>query len=252
MQSAFEQFHISLGRVRDLIALHNSLKAQSTQVLDLSDILRSALVLAVSALDYYVHEAVTLEMLEIYRGQRAEPPPSRNSSRSGFGRFQVPLGEVKQERLTLLNIEDWLEDEICVSQGEEFLEGPYRLGELLPYISQAMSNRLGDTLWLELEIRQRLGYQSFQHPDKIAEAIRLISNKPLWQDVGESWGRSHQEIKKQLSLIVERRNKIAHEADINPTYEIGTRWEINEELVLEAVDFLQKLVETIHDILNSP
>jgi hypothetical protein len=105
---------------------------------------------------------------------------------------------------------------------------------------------------LELEIRQRLGYQSFQHPDKIAEAIRFISNKPLWQDVGKSWGRPHQEIKKQLSLIVERRNKIAHEADINPTYEIGTRWEINEELVLEAVDFLQKLVETIHDILNSP
>jgi hypothetical protein len=252
MQSAFEQFHISLGRVRDLIALHNSLKAQSTQVLDLSDILRSALVLAVSALDYYVHEVVTLGMLEIYRGQRAEPPPSRNSSRSGFARFQVPLGEVKQERLTLFKIEDWLEDEICVSQGEEFLEGSYRLGELLPYISQAMSNRLGDTLWLELEIRQRLGYQSFQHPDKIAEAIRFISNKPLWQDVGKSWGRPHQEIKKQLSLIVERRNKIAHEADINPTYEIGTRWEINEELVLEAVDFLQKLVETIHDILNSP
>lgn len=161
MQSALRQFHISLNRVRDLIALHNSLKAQSTQVLDLSDILRSALVLAVSALDYYIHEVVTLAMLEIYRDQRDEPPPSRNSSRSSFGRFQVPLGEVKQERLTLLNIEDWLEDEIRISQGEKFLEGSYRLGELLPYISQAMRNRLQDSLWLELEIRQRLSYQGF-------------------------------------------------------------------------------------------
>lgn len=70
--------------------------------------------------------------------------------------------------------------------------------------------------------------------------------------MGTRLGTSHQDIKGQLSLIVERRNKIAHEADIDPTYEIGRRWEINEELVLEAVDFLQKIVETIHGVLNSP
>lgn len=58
MQSAFNQFHISISRVRDLIAVHNSVKAISTPALDLSDILRAALVLSVSALDYYVHEVV--------------------------------------------------------------------------------------------------------------------------------------------------------------------------------------------------
>jgi hypothetical protein len=46
MQSALDQFRISISRVRDLIALHNSLNAQSTTALDLSDMLRSALVLS--------------------------------------------------------------------------------------------------------------------------------------------------------------------------------------------------------------
>ena len=65
MQLAIEQFRLSLARVRDLIAIHNSLKSQTTSALDVSDILRAALVLTVSALDYYIHEVVTLGMLEI-------------------------------------------------------------------------------------------------------------------------------------------------------------------------------------------
>lgn len=67
-----------------MIAVHNSVKAQSTSVLNLSDMLRAALVLAVSALDYYIHEVVTLGMLEIHQGLRPEPP--------AFSRFQISLG----------------------------------------------------------------------------------------------------------------------------------------------------------------
>ncbi len=141
MQSALDQFRISIGRVRDLIALHNSVKAQSTDTLDVSDMLRAALVLAVSALDYYVHEVVTLGMLEIHRGQRSEPNSSANTTQSAFSRFQVSLG------------------------------------------------------------------------------------------------------------IVDRRNKIAHEADIDPTFNIGSRWNIDELLVSDAVNFIEILVENIHSVL---
>lgn len=63
MQSALEQFRLSISRVRDLIAVHNSVKGQSTPALDISDILRAALVLSVSELDYYVHEVVRLGIL---------------------------------------------------------------------------------------------------------------------------------------------------------------------------------------------
>ncbi len=44
MQSALDQFRISVGRVRDLIALHNSVKDQAKSALDVSDILRASLV----------------------------------------------------------------------------------------------------------------------------------------------------------------------------------------------------------------
>ncbi|MEQ8462494.1 MAG: hypothetical protein RIC07_02885 [Coleofasciculus sp. E1-EBD-02] len=134
MQSALDQFRISIARVRDLISIHNSVKAQSTPALDLSDILRAALVLAVSALDYYVHEVVTLGMLEIHRGQRSEPNPPRNSSQSAFSRFQVSLGGARQERLIAMDIASWLENEIQQSQGSSFLQQSHTVSALLPVI----------------------------------------------------------------------------------------------------------------------
>ena len=104
-------------------------------------------------------------------------------------------------------------------------------------------------IWLEDEIRQRHSYKSFQQPDNIADAIRLISDKSLWQEVGNEMGQPAKDIKQQLSIIVDRRNKIAHEADIDPTLGLGNRWRIDEILVNDAVDFIEQVVESIHAII---
>ena len=201
MQPAIDLFRISITRVRDLIAVHNSLKAQASSVLDLSDMLRAALVLAVSALDYYIHEVVRIGMLEIHRGQRLEPP--------AFSGFQISLGNARAGINAGQNIDSWLED----------------------------------------EIRQRHSYKSFQQPNAIADAVRLICDKKLWEEVSINMGSPAKDIKQQLNLIVTRRNKIAHEADIDPTLSLGNRWPINELLVNEAVNFLEQVVESIHKIL---
>jgi len=201
MQPAIDLFRISIARVRDLIAVHNSLKAQASSVLDLSDMLRAALVLAVSALDYYIHEVVRIGMLEIHRGQRLEPP--------AFSGFQISLGNARAGINAGQNIDSWLED----------------------------------------EIRQRHSYKSFQQPNAIADAVRLICDKKLWEEVSINMGSPAKDIKQQLSLIVDRRNKIAHEADIDPTLSLGNRWPIDELLVNEAVNFLEQVVESIHKIL---
>jgi hypothetical protein len=201
MQSAIDLFRISIARVRELIAVHNSLKAQASSVVDLSDMLRAALVLAVSALDYYIHEVVRIGMLEIHRGQRLEPP--------AFSGFQISLGNARAGINAGQNIDSWLED----------------------------------------EIRQRHSYKSFQQPNAIADAVRLICDKKLWEEVSINMGSPAKDIKQQLSLIVDRRNKIAHEADIDPTLSLGNRWPIDELLVNEAVDFLEQVVESIHKIL---
>jgi hypothetical protein len=204
MQSAIDLFRISIARVRVLIDVHNSLKAQASSVLDLSDMLRAAFVLAVSALDYYIHEVVRIGMLEIHRGLRPEPP--------AFSGFEISLGSARAGINAGQNIDSWLED----------------------------------------EIRQRLSYKSFQKPDNIVKAVLLISNKKLWKEVSINMGRlakDAEDIKNQLSLIVDRRNKIAHEADIDPSYPIGNRWPIDELLVNETVDFIEQVVESIHNIL---
>lgn len=249
MQSALDQFRISIGRVRDLIALHNSVKAQATGALDVSDMLRAALVLAVSALDYYVHEVVTLGMLEIHRGQRSEPTPSANTTQSAFSRFQVSLGGARQERLAAIDIASWLETEIQQTHGYAFLQQSYTVAALIPVISNSVVNRLNNASWLEDEIRERLGYQSFQQADKIADAIRYISDKKLWDEVANKISRPAKDIKQQLNSIVDRRNKIAHEADIDPSFNIGDRWNIDEVLVGDAVDFIEQIVESIHQVL---
>ena len=250
MQSALDQFRISIGRVRDLIALHNSMKAQATCVLDISDMLRAALVLTVSALDYYIHEVVTLGMLEIYRGDRPEPSPAGNIAQSAFARFQVSLGNARQDRLTAINLADWLEFEVQQLQGYEFLQNAYTISELIPVLSNSLASKLNDISWLESEIRDRLSYQSFQQADKIADAIRLISDQKLWDRVADRMKRSTKEVKQQLSFIVDRRNKIAHEADISPAFGIGERWPIYEMQVSDAVDFIVGVVEAIHQVIQ--
>ncbi|MBD2156007.1 HEPN domain-containing protein [Leptolyngbya sp. FACHB-16] len=249
MQPALDQFRISIGRVRDLIAIYNHVSSTSTSFLDVSDILRAALVLAVSALDYYIHEVVTLGVLEIYKGQRPEPSPPPNSAQSAFSRFQVTLGGSRQERLIALDIASWLENEIQQSQDSSFLQQSYTLSSLLPIISSSVLNRLNNTSWLEDEVRERLGYQSFQHPDKIADAIRLISDKRLWYEVSLKLGMDAKDVKQQLIAIVDRRNKIAHEADIYPSYGVGNLWNIDEVMVSDVVNFIEQVVENIHQVI---
>lgn len=200
MKAAFERFRRNLSYVRHLGAIHNALEAQTTAVLDLSDILRAQLVMAVSALDHYVHEVVRLGMLEIYRGCRRKTP--------GYLQFSVTLQSV---------------------------------GEVLSVV--------GSDEWLDGEIRLRHGWQSFQKAERIADAIRLISDKPLWEEVAHHLGNTSQNVKQRLNLIVDRRNKIAHEADIDPTFP-DSRWPIDAALVTQAVDFLEQVAESIYRIVG--
>ena len=88
---------------------------------------------------------------------------------------------------------------------------------------------------------------SFQHPDKIAEAIRFISSKRLWEEVGIELGIPSQDAKLQLELIVDRRNKIAHEADMDPTTP-GFRWTMTESQSTGATDYIERIGEAIYKV----
>jgi len=186
----------------------------------------------------------------IYRGQRSEPGTRSPGSRSAWSRFQVSLGGVQQERQTALDIATWLEEEVRSQQGAAYYQVPHRLADLAPVIAQSLRDRLNRVSWLEAEIRERLSYRSFQHPDKIAEAIRMISDCDLWREVAIATNTSAKMVKQQLAAIVDRRNQIAHEADLDPTFGLGNRWPIDERLTEEAVSFIEQVVEAIHQLLE--
>ena len=206
MQAALDLFRDNLRRSRDLIAIFQVMQAQTTGALDLSDVLRAALVTSVSALDLFIHEAVTLGMLEAYRSERVKT--------RAFLRFQV----------TLLGVIQASSDFTSVS-------------------------------WLEQEIRERHGHQSFQTPDHIADAIRLISEVELWNEVACSVGMERREVRDRLNLIVDRRNKIVHEADMIPDYARQTAYSdfrspIDEGMVDDAINFIEQVADAIYDLVS--
>lgn len=99
--------------------------------------------------------------------------------------------------------------------------------------------------WLDEEIRLRNGYRTFQRPDGIAEAMRLVSDVQIWNEVAGSMGMSPQEVRSRLDMIVDRRNGIAHEADVNST-PYGGLLPIDRQITADAVDFIERVGEGIY------
>lgn len=184
-----------MSRVEHLGGLYSALSSLTTTAVDASDLLRAQIVLAVSALDYYVHEVTVLGMVAVFEGKRL---PTK-----AFLKYRVSIGAIPAGT------------------------------------SIASSN------WFEAEVRERHSHLSFQQPVKIADAIRLFSGAKLWQEVSAKMGSPEQSVKDHLKLIVDRRNKIAHEADLDPSFP-GTRWPIHVSDVEHSLRFLRQVCESIH------
>jgi len=202
MLAAHSRFAANLNRARDLRALVVNLKASTAGTLDLTDILRAAIVSAVSALDTFIHEITRIGMVEIYRAIRPKT--------DAFGRFTVSMDSVLLGMATPANVQ-----------------------------------------WLEEEIRRQPGWLSFQLPDKVADAIRLFCGKKLWDEVGIHLGIDAKSAKNRLALIIDRRNKIAHESDMDPSAP-GARWPIDESLVQDAIDTLEQIANAIYHVITTP
>lgn len=176
--SPFDHFEAVWARCAQLSALHGYLEKNTSGVLQPDELLRAEWVARLSALDLYVHELVAQQMLEIFQGRRHVTP--------AFLRFQVSNDTLNRVR------------------------------------SAASTSDAGAAF--DLEIREQLGHLTYQDPEKIAEGVRLCSTVELWHAVALRMGASQatktaraQTLKRELSLIVRRRNKIAHEGDLHPS-----------------------------------
>lgn len=104
-------------------------------------------------------------------------------------------------------------------------------------------------VWVGETVKQKHSWQSFQDPEKVADAIRLISPVKLWERVSQEINMTAADVKTQLKLIVDRRNKIAHEADTDPTNP-GFRWFIDQPTAKDAVDFVEKVGNAIYAVVT--
>jgi hypothetical protein len=198
MQKVLQQFKANVVGAEELGRLGAAVSQLTTSAVDVSDIFRAQIVLAVSALDHFVHELTRVGMMEASAGRRLKT--------DAFSRFQIPLSAVEL----------------------------------------ALSGQSHDD-WLGEAIRERHSWLSFQFPDKIADAVRLFSPVQLWDAVGRELASPSQHVKLRLRLIVDRRNKIAHEADIDPTNP-GFRWPIDRTMTDESIAFISQVGEAIFKV----
>ena len=78
----------------------------------------------------------------------------------------------------------------------------------------------------------------------------MVSDVQLWNEVAATLSTNpSQDIREQLSLIVGRRNQIAHEADVDPSYG-GRLWPIDLLLADDAVTFIESIAETIYVVVS--
>lgn len=198
MNQAFLQFSTNIEEVRKTHLISTSINVPTSSIVDTSPILRSCIVLSVSAIDHLIHELVIIGMCEIFNGTRVVTQK--------YNEFNVTLG---------------------------FMSSITAVSPLVTF---------------ESEIRRKLGWQTFQRPAKIKDAVALFNPIQLWQQVSITMADTEQNIKNHLDLIVDRRNMIAHEADIEPVYK--TKRAINDTDVKGAVDFIEKLGTAIYNIVK--
>ncbi len=220
MLSPIEQFRENIIRVRNLDGLHTALDNTLTADVDLTDILRAQIVWTTTTL---------VDLTDILRAQIVMIVSTLDHyihEITRVGMLEVYKGERPQTDAFLRfkeNVESALKEAPNASQSE----------------------------WFDSEIRKRHGHRSFQRPDNIAKAVRLFSSCKLWQDVAEQLNLDAENVKNELIAIIDRRNKIAHEADLDPSYpDIITRWPISPEDVASTLDFIEKVCEAIHIVSN--
>lgn len=89
-------------------------------------------------------------------------------------------------------------------------------------------------------VRGRNSYLTFVHPDKLGEVLNYFFEHP-WNSISSHLGMPTTEVKQRLRRLYSWRNRIAHEADINPSYAGVALWPIAQDDVQDGLDDLEKL-----------
>ena len=215
MKNAFVVFEEGIRETRKMSTVYdhfiNDLHIPHDEV---ADILRAQIVNAVSVLDRFVHELVNIGVVETFMGTRVK---------------------------TL-----------------KFLNQPFKAETLIksiefskPGFIPASANENPQYL-IENEMREKMSFLAFEAPDKVRDALSYIwDEKHKMQAIavdmalpGATDNDKQKYLEQRLQLIVDRRNQIAHEGDIDPS--LNKKRRVDKKMSSDAIDFIEKFGESIY------
>ena len=201
---------------RSLLLIHNPSRGMTTREFEheyASPLLRSAIVSAVAALDNYMHLVVVNKCFTLLSGERTHVPKA-------LQKLEVPA-------IAAFETVEKLRKNPKSKPG-------YKLKE---------------------QIRDKFSNQTIQSSGQIDNVVKLMGITEFWTRVETKMkGKLNAgNIQKKLNEIVNRRNKIAHEADIIKKSRgvSSTFAEITKSDAEKAVTFITDFVTALDAIFNS-
>lgn len=99
---------------------------------------------------------------------------------------------------------------------------------------------------LDVSIKRCLEKDSYQSPISVEYALNLLNIKKIWSSCSSVFGDTADNVKNRLALIIQRRNQIAHESDIDST---GMQRSINSQAISDCREFFLKFVSVIDSLI---
>jgi restriction system protein len=206
----FRAFLTNIEYARKMILAGRSLAAFQSPVIDIGDFYRAAWVQAVSAIDHWFHEELYRRVSEL----AAEDSPGMPHQ---LTRFELPLSLVEEVRRGSTT----LADAVC------------------GHVKTKWSNA------------------ALQNPRKISEALKLVTEEDIWAKAAvqlNEWNHGRtamtaQTLKQQYLSITDRRNRIAHDADLLDG-DLKQRRPITDADVSDAIDWIERIASAIAQVLG--
>jgi hypothetical protein len=206
----FQAFRANIEYARKMVLAGQSLAAFQSPVFDIGDFYRAAWVQAVSAVDHWFHEVLYRRVAELAVQDSPGMPYQLTN-------FELPLKKVEEVRRGTTTLADAVSD----------------------------------------HVKAKWSNAALQNPRKISEALKLVTEENIWAKAAAQINEWHhgrtalteQALKKKYSAITERRNKIAHDADLVDG-SLDQRRSITDAEVNDAIDWIERIALAIAKVLG--
>ncbi|WP_141018299.1 HEPN domain-containing protein [Azoarcus sp. DD4] len=206
----FDAARACIGRSRRFLALAEHQNLPDPQILN--DLRRTAVVMAVAAIDSYMHWLVFRRLSDVRR--EGDLPKS-------LAKLSVPFSDL-------------------ASLADALIAARRANREIRPWVQVKNS------------VQKELLRETFQSYEQVANALALSGVEKGWSRTAVKIGCTANDIKERLNRIVHRRNQVVHEGDItrasrpqNLKYN-----SVAHDSVVDDVTWIEALLTAIEEVVN--